>query len=88
MWIRDVLYKLGLTERKATKISCDLAKNHFFVCLKLDIDYIKDLVFYGIVVLEFYICEYNVVYIFTRCFTKTKFVKLRSMLGMKEVYIK
>lgn len=30
MWFKDVLYEFGLVERKATQISCDLTKNHFF----------------------------------------------------------
>ena len=50
--------------------------------------YIRDLVAYGIITLEYFPIEQQVADIFTKSMSEAKFVRLRNLLGMREVVIK
>ena len=50
--------------------------------------YIRDLVADGIITLEYCPTDQQAAYIFTKSMTEVKFVRLRNLLGMREVVIK
>ena len=56
--------------------------------LELNSHYIRVIVADGILSLQYFPTEQQVVDIFTKSFTKAKFVHLHSLLGMWEVVIK
>ena len=98
VWIRHVLTELGLIQNSATTLKCDnqsaiqLANNPVYHSKTKHIDlathYIRDLVADGIITLEYCPTEIQVADIFSKSMTEAKFVRLRSLLGMREVVIK
>ena len=98
LWLRHFLTKLGLVSKSSTALKCDnqgaiqLAYNLVYHSktknLDLDAHYIHGLVADGILSLQYCPTEQQATYIFTKSFTKEKFVHLRSLLGMWEVVIK
>ena len=95
--IRHVLTKLGLIQKSSTTLRCDnqsaiqLANNPVYHSKTKHIDlathYIRDLVADGVITLEYCPTEKQAADIFTKSMTEAKFVRLRSLLGMREVVI-
>ena len=98
VWLRHVLTKLGLAPKSSTVLKCDnqgaiqLVYNLVYHSntkhLNLDAHYICGLVVDGILSLQYCPTKQQAANIFTKSFTKVKFVHLRSLLGIREVVIK
>ena len=98
VWLWHVLIELGLAPKLSTVFKCDnqgaiqLAYNliHHSKTNHLDLDalYIHRIVEYGIPSLPYCPTEQQVADIFTKSFSKVKFVHLRSLCGMWEFVIK
>ena len=92
VWLRHVLTELGLAPKLSTALKCDnqgaihLAYNLVYHSKKkhidLDTHYICRLVADGILSLQYCPTKQQAVDIFTKSFTKAKFVHLHSLLGM------
>ena len=97
VWIWHVLTELGLIQKSSTTLRCDnqsaiqLANNLVYHSKTKHIDlathYIRDLVADGIITLEYCPTEQQAADIFTKSMTEAKFVRLRSLLRMREVVI-
>ena len=97
VWLRHVLTELGLLPKSSTVLKCDnqgaiqLAYNPVYHSKKkhldLDAHYIRGLVEYGILSLEYCPTKQQAVDIFTKSLTAKKYMHLRSLLGMREFVI-
>ncbi|XP_040374084.1 secreted RxLR effector protein 161-like [Rosa chinensis] len=94
VWLRRVLEKLGLKEKKSIVIQCDnnstiqLSKNPVFHgrCKHINVrfHFLRDLVKDGVVKLSNCNSQIQVAYIMTKPLKLEQFLRLRSMLGMIE----
>jgi hypothetical protein len=98
IWLHHVLTELGMIHKSTTELRCEkqgaiqLAYNTVYHSktkhLYLDGHYIQDLVVDGTFSHAYCPTEQQTTNIFTKSMIEEKFVHLRSLLGMREVFIK
>jgi len=97
IWIRHVLIELGLVQKSSTTLRCDnqsdikLANNLVYHSKTNHIDlamhYIRDRVAYGFINLVYCPIEQQASDLFIKSMTEVNFVRLRNLLGTREVVI-
>jgi hypothetical protein len=98
LWLRQILLEFGFQHQHLTSLWCDnlsaikIAKDpvqhQHSKHIELHMHFIKKLIHDQIIELLFCPTEDQVADIFTKSITEAKFSKLRSMLGVQEVFIK
>jgi hypothetical protein len=98
LWLRQILSEFGFKQQHLTILWCDnqsaikLAKDPSSTSASKNIEihmhFIINLIHDQVIEVLFFPTEDQVVDIFTKSLTEVKFSKLRSMLGVQEVFIK
>jgi hypothetical protein len=98
LWLRQILSEFGFQWQHPTNLWCDnqsaikLAKyqvqNQCNKHIKLHMHFIRNIIHDQVIEVLFFPIEDQVADIFTKSLTKANFSKLRSMLGVQEVFIK
>jgi hypothetical protein len=98
LWLRQILSEFGFQHQHLTSLWCDnqsaikLIKgpiqHQHSKHIKLHMHFIRKLIHDQVIEVLFFPTKDQVAYIFTKSLTEAKFSKLRSMLGVQEVFIK